>query len=244
MHLSHVRSLKYISIISLYALLKMADNYLEKKFQDMAEHKNKKRKVITNKSIDSLLLRNRSHRGYDATYKVSSKELEEIISVNALTPSARNQQMLRFLPITGEEAAEMRNHMKLGGALPELGLPLPGSEPNAYILICSKGETSKWTMMDVGISAQSMLLKAVDMGLNGICIGAFEKEFAKSLIHGRTGSKGMQAEQLEPELLMAFGKGTDHIQILPIDENENHNYFRENGVHFVPKVKKSQLIIK
>ncbi len=217
---------------------------MENKFQEMAERKNRKRKVITNRSIDSLLLGNRSYRGYDASYKVSAEELEEIIGVNVHIPSTRNQQVLRFLPVTGEEASEVTRHIRLGGALPELGLPAPGKEPNAYILICTKGEANKWTSIDIGISAQSMLLKAVDMGLNGICIGSFDKEFAESLIRARVRRNGGDECQLEPALLIAIGKGAEHIQILPIDENENHNYFRENGVHFVPKVRKSQLIIK
>lgn len=226
----------------------MADNYLEKKFEDLRAKGQKKRKVYTRKSINSLLLKNRSYRGYDPSYIVSEAELEDIIGVNTLVPSARNQQILRFLPITGKEAAEMRGHIRLGGALPELGLPVPGSEPNAYILICCKGEVNRWTGMDVGISAQSMLLKAVEMGLNGICIGAFDMEYAKSLVAGRlalTGntSDGVKKEVPEPVLLLAIGKGAENIQIIPIGENDGHNYFRENGVHFVPKVRKEELII-
>lgn len=227
----------------------MADNFLEKRFEDLRAKGGKKRKVYTRKSIDSLLLRNRSYRGYDPSYVVSEAELEDIIGVNVLVPSARNQQILRFLPITGEEAAEMRGHIRLGGALPELGLPAPGSEPNAYILICCKGELNRWTGMDVGISAQSMLLKAVDMGLNGICIGAFDPEYAKSLITGRLAQSGDLSDEdkkgiPEPVLLLAIGKGAERIQIIPIGENDGHNYFRENGVHFVPKVRKEELIIR
>ena len=169
----------------------MADNYLEKK---MEEHKAlpdrksfkaaKKSRAEGSLPLDSLLLRNRSCRGYDSNYIVSKEELLKIVEVNTKIASARNQQVLRFRLVYGTEAKEVTKAIKLGGALPELNLPLPGTEPNAYIIICTEEPKGKWVDIDLGISAQSMLLKAVDLGLNGICIAAFNKEKISALVNG------------------------------------------------------------
>ncbi|MDJ1645466.1 nitroreductase family protein, partial [Streptomyces pakalii] len=70
-----------------------------------------------------------------------------------------------------DEAHKVLPHIRLGGALPALRLPFPGTEPNAFIIICSTVEENRYVDMDLGISAQSMLLQAAEIGLNGICIG-------------------------------------------------------------------------
>ena len=220
----------------------MADNYLEKK---MEEHKAlpdrksfkaaKKSRAEGSLPLDSLLLRNRSCRGYDSNYIVSKEELLKIVEVNTKIASARNQQVLRFRLVYGTEAKEVTKAIKLGGALPELNLPLPGTEPNAYIIICTQEPKGKWVDIDLGISAQSMLLKAVDLGLNGICIAAFNKEKICALVNS--------GRQMEPLLILAIGKSIERFQLLPIGQEDEHNYFRKNGVHFVPKVRIEDLLI-
>lgn len=216
----------------------MADNYLERKFEELASRAHKRPHPIgRGVSLNSLLLKNRSYRGYNPEYRVSKEELTEIINVNSLTPSTRNQQILRFLPLCGGEAEEITPLVKMGGALPELHLPVKGSEPNSYIIVCSIVPEDKWVWVDLGISVQSMLLKSVDMGLNGLCIGSFNREKVAEIV------KAHSDKELYPLLVLAIGKGAEHIQILPIHESDNHNYFRENNIHYVPKLKKEELCL-
>ena len=118
----------------------MADNYLEKKFEEFhagktgtAKHKTK----VNNPSLNSLLLKNRSYRGYDSSYIVSKEDLLKIVEVYTKIPSAKNQQPLRFRLITSEDAPRLQKYTRWAGALPELNLPFPGTEPNAFIIICS-----------------------------------------------------------------------------------------------------------
>ena len=220
----------------------MADNYLEKKMEEHRALPDRKSFKAAKKSraegalpLDSLLIRNRSCRGYDSNYIVSKEELLKIVEVNTKIASARNQQVLRFKLVYGTEAKEVTKAIKLGGALPELNLPLPGTEPNAYIIICTQEPKGKWVDIDLGISAQSMLLKAVDLGLNGICIAAFNKEKICALVNG--------GREMEPLLILAIGKSIERFQLLPIGQEDEHNYFRKNGVHFVPKVRIEDLLI-
>lgn len=211
----------------------MADNYLEKKFEQFHKGNTIKKKVVNNLSLNSLLLKNRSYRGYDSSYKVSKEELLKIVEVCTKVPSAKNQQVLRFKLVTQENAEKVLKHIKWAGALAELNLPFPGTEPNAFIIICSTVAENKWVGVDLGIASQSMLLKAVEMGLNGICIGALNKaEITKEF-----------ELEYEPLLILAIGKGIENIQITSIGEGDNHNYYRKDGVHFVPKVKLDDLIL-
>ena len=211
----------------------MADNYLEKRYEEVFGKGKTKVKHVGH-TLDELLKKNRSHRGYNKNYKVSREELERIVAVNTKIPSARNQQALRFKLVTHDSGAEtvLRN-IKLGAALPELHLPLPGTEPEAFIVVCSTKPENKFVDIDLGISAQSMLLKAVEMGLNGIFIGAFNKEHIEEELH----------LDYPPVAIIAIGKGIEKIELAPIGEDESHTYYRKNGVHYVPKVKMEDLIV-
>ncbi len=211
----------------------MADNYLEKKMEEWRQKPSSEgRKAVG--GLMRLLRKNRSHRGYDPEFRVREDQLQRIIAVNTLLPSARNQQVLRFRPVLAEEAQKVLPHIKLGGALPHLGLPFPGTEPRAFIVICSTIPEDRYVSVDLGIAAQSMLLQAVEIGLNGICIGAFHKEAIRqelSLPH-------------EPLLILALGRGTEKILLEEISASDPHAYWRdENGEHHVPKVRLAELII-
>lgn len=184
-------------------------------------------------TLDKLLRKNRSHRGYDSSYEVREDQLRRIIEVNTKTPSAMNQQVLRFRPVLKDEAHKLLPHIRLGGALPELKLPLAGEEPNAFIVVCSD-VTGRYVDIDLGISAQSMLLKAAEIGLNGICIAAFNHEAVKEALH----------LNIEPVLIIAIGRGMEKIELVEISADEPHAYYRRDGVHYVPKVKLDDLIIE
>ncbi len=212
----------------------MADNYLGKKMEDYMRGGSERKRATNSRNLMRLLEKNRSHRAYDPAFKVREDQLRRIIEVATKIPSARNQQVLRFRPVLEDEAAKVLPHIRLGGALPELHLPAEGSEPNAYIVICSTVPEDRYVSVDLGIAAQSMLLQAVEIGLNGICIGAFDRKAVQNTL-------GLE---LEPLLVLAIGRGVDNIRLVNIDETDNHNYYRKDGVHYVPKVNIDQLIIK
>ena len=209
----------------------MADNYLEKRMEDYRNQPPTTRRVA---SLGRLLQRNRSYRGYDNNFVVRPDQLRTIIETATLCPSARNQQVLRFRPVLSDEADKVLKHIRLGGALPELHLPFPGTEPRAFVVICSTVEESKYVDIDLGIVAQTMLLRATELGLGGICIGAFDHAEIR------------EALQLpyEPVLVIAIGRPAERIELVSCHEGDSLTYYREGGVHYVPKIGIDDLIIK
>jgi nitroreductase len=177
--------------------------------------------------------KNRSTRGFDTSFKVRKDQLRSLVEVARLVPSARNQQVLRYRLVTEDEAHLVLPHIRLGGALPELNLPLPGTEPNAFVVICSEKE-GRYVDMDMGIVAQTMLLRAVEMGLNGIIIAAFDRDKIANAL----------SLSLAPQLLLAVGRSAEQVEITDISLGDNVNYYREKGVHFVPKLRIEDLIIE
>lgn len=211
----------------------MADGYLESRYDEVFG-KNAKKTVVKHVPIDKLLERNRSYRGYHPETVVTEETLRKIVSINTLIPSACNQQVLRFKLITKEDgSSRVLTNVKMGAALPELHLPFPGTEPEAFIIVCSTAPETKLVDIDLGISAQSMLLKATELGYNGLIIGAFNRENIKQEF----------SLPYEPLLIIAIGRGAEVIRRVEISENESHAYYRKDGVHYVPKVKLGDLIL-
>ena len=183
-------------------------------------------------SLQSLLAKNRSTRGFDTSFKVRKDQLLSLVEAARLAPSARNQQVLRYRLVTEEEAQLLLPHIRLGGALPELNLPLKGSEPNAFVVICSDKE-GRYVDMDMGIASQTMLLRAVEMGLNGVCIAAFDHEAVREALQ----------LPIAPQLILAIGRSAERIEVVDIAEGDSTTYYRKNGTHFVPKLRTEDLII-
>ena len=211
----------------------MADNYIGKKMEEhMSRPAASKPRIAP--SLRRLLERNRSHRSYDGTFRVREDQLRRIVECYTLTPSAMNRQPLRFRLVTADEAGKVLPHIRLGCALPGITLPPTGHEPSGFIVCCTDIEPDNYLYIDLGITAQSMLLQAVEIGLNGICIGAFDHKALREALE----------LDMEPLLIIALGRGDEKITLTKIASTESHTYYREDGVHYVPKVDIEELILK
>ena len=86
----------------------------------------------------------------------------------------------------------------------------------------------------MGITAQTMLLAAVEKGLGGCMIGSFQKEELKTALE--------IPEYLVPMLVLAIGAPDEEIVLE--DACGTITYYRdEKGVHHVPKRTMEELVI-
>lgn len=187
-----------------------------------------------------LVKQARSHRGFRQDRKVTRQELEHLVECARFTPAARNDQVLKYyLAEKPETVAAIQPLTKWAGALAELHLPRKGAEPVAYIVICLDGslaENPAPYQRDVGIVAQTMLLAAAEMGLNGCMIGSFAA--------GELREKLGLPEAIKPQLLLALGEGTDRIVMTDVGEDSSTTYYRDaEDIHYVPKRTLEQLIL-
>ena len=207
----------------------MADNYLEKREQELREARPKV--VRAHPSLESLLKRNRSYRGYDPSRVVSREELIQLLEVTRWIGSGMNAQPLRYRLVCGADAALVHPLVTLGSALPE-HVPHPGKEPSAYIIVCS-AVTGRAVDIDLGIAAQSILLRAVENGLGGIFILNFRAQELQSAL-------GLP---LPPIAVIAIGKPAENIFLVDAKPGESLSYYRKDGVHFVPKLSVEDILI-
>ena len=130
-----------------------------------------------------------------------------------------------------EEVEAILATTKWAAALPELHLPKPGTHPTAFVIILQDSDIQpnmQAAMIDVGIAAQTITLAATETGLGCLMIRNFGLKPLTEVL-------GL-SESLVPVLVIAIGAPAEKIELVPVLENGDVNYYRdENGTHYVPK---------
>lgn len=190
-------------------------------------------------TLKHLIETSRSYRSFDRTVVPTREQLSAFVDCARLSPSSRNLQVLKFRLVTEEtECAQVFPLTRWAGMLPELHLPPEGHEPTAYIVICFDGSLAPSPapfQKDVGICAQSILLATTEADLGGCMIGSFPAGDLKQVLR--------LPDHLEPQLILALGKPDECVRITEPDVNGSTAYYRENGVHCVPKRALEDLIL-
>ena len=127
--------------------------------------------------LKSLILKNRSYRRFDESFKISREDLLEMVDAARVSASARNAQPLKYL-LSWEPELNEKIFPNLGwaGYLKDWPGPEPGERPSAYLVQLNDTEITTQYFCDDGIAAQSILLTAVEMGLGGCIIASVKKE--------------------------------------------------------------------
>jgi nitroreductase len=179
-----------------------------------------------------LVIKNRSCRGFDESFKITREQLVEFIDCARLAPAAQNIQPLKYYLSCDEQTnALIQPITRWAGALPHLNLPYEGHRPTAFIVMCFDktvgGEDAGKFMKDVGICAQTIMLAAAEADISGCMIGAFSPEKASAALN--------LAPHLQPVLILALGKRDEKVEIVDVKEGKTTYYRDENDVHYVPK---------
>lgn len=190
--------------------------------------------------LKDLVVKNRSCRGYNECRKVTKEELMDMVDHARLTASTVNAQPLQYyLAWEKEEVDKILSLTKWAQGLPELNLPHPGMCPTAFIVVlqdCSIDENLARYQRDCGIVAQTILLRAVEMGLGGCMIANFSANSVKEALN--------LPERLSPLLVIAVGEPKEKIVIREISPGESTAYYRdEDDVHYVPKRRLEDIIV-
>lgn len=184
-----------------------------------------------------LVLKNRSVRRYDNSFQVSRKHLEGLVELARCSPCAANLQNLRFF-LSAEQDTNQKifQHVKWANYLRYWDGPAPQEAPSAYILILCHPDCGKFHLVDTGIAAQTIMLGATELGLNGCMIASMDK----NAIHTVLGLP----DAYDIVLAIALGKAAETIILEDTIDPDDIEYYRDDeGVHHVPKRPLEDLII-
>ena len=181
------------------------------------------------KSFVDLVKESRSRRRFYQDVSIAYETLRELVDLARLTPSARNQQPLKYiLSNMAEKNAMIFGCLSWALDLKGWGGPTEGERPSAYIIILGDTEIAKAIGCDHGIAAQTIMLGAVDKGLGGCILASIKKDRLRELL--------AIPDRYEILLTLALGKPKEQVIVEPVGKSGDVKYWRDSlGVHHVPK---------
>jgi nitroreductase len=187
--------------------------------------------------LKDLVLKNRSYRRFDNSVAIPMTTLEELVALATVCPSAANKQPLRFILCTARTDNDaIFNCLKWAAYLKDWDGPLPAERPSAYIVMLNTAKDWDFAKYDLGITAQTMLLGAVEKGLGGCMLGAIDRE--KLRAHFSLN------QEIEISLVLALGKPVEDVRIVELPADGSIRYYRdEAGVHYVPKRSQADVVL-
>ena len=213
----------------------MADNYLEKRYEEVFGSGARKVTVKhSTPSLNTLLVKNRSIRRYRQDFVVTEEQLRTIVEVNVKLGSAMNRQALRFRIVADNAEGEVN-------ALRDILFrePARSESARAYIIVYSTIPEERYIDIDLGISLQSMALKAAELGLNCLIKGNIDKEGLSSLFGTGDG--------LEPVAVLCVGKAAESVFLKPVSADSSGEPdlkpYTKEGVHYVPKLQMDTILL-
>jgi len=188
--------------------------------------------------MEDLIRRNRSFRRFHQDRPLSRETLQGLVNLARLSASAANLQPLKFvLSHDPDQNARIFSCLAWAGYLKDWPGPLEGERPAAYIVILGDKDITTNFGCDHGIAAQSILLGAREMGLVGCMLGSIKREQLRTYLN--------LPEKYEILLVLALGEPKEEVVLTEVGPDGSIKYWRdEAGVHYVPKRKLEDIIIK
>ena len=184
--------------------------------------------------LEQLVACNRSYRRFHQTPRPSREQLEAWIGLARLAASGGNRQPLRYwLVHEPADCAAVFPHTRWAGLL-KGWRPAPGEVPTAYVLVLAApgGATPQ---ADAGLAMQTLLLAAVDAGFGGCLLGAIDRPAIMQAL-------GIPAT-CELLYAVALGKPAETCRIEEARGDDTAYYRTADGVHHVPKLPLTSLIL-
>jgi nitroreductase len=179
--------------------------------------------------IKDLVFKNRTYRRFDQGFAVGMDTLRDLVDLARLSGSAGNKQPLKYiLSCDPAKNATIFEHLAWAGYLKEWPGPVEGERPSAYIVMLGDKEISPSFDFDNGISAQTILLGAVEKGLGGCMIASIQRPKLRVTLN--------IPERYEILLVIALGRPVETVIIEAVKSDGDVKYWRDGeGRHYVPK---------
>ena len=193
-----------------------------------------------NRDMLETVIAARSIRSFDSEYRITPEVMEALVRTASLSPSARNDQPLKYrISSNAEEVEALLCMTKWAGFLTDTVLPPEGGHPTGFITVChdtSVSPRSEFSAMDVGIAAAVINLAACERGFGTCMLGSFDRERVPALLK--------LPENCVPVLVIALGTPAESPILCSVKDGDTKYFRNDAGLHFVPKRALEEILIK
>ncbi len=172
----------------------------------------------------------RTYRRFYEDVKISEEELKGLVDLARMTASTANSQALKYKIVNDPEGnGQVFETLGWAAALSDWDGPEAGERPSAYIVIVCDNTLGKNKQWDEGITAQTIMLGATELGYGGCILGNVKRSRLAEVLD-------IDQERYSISLVLALGKPKETVKVVPVPEDGSVTYYRdEDGVHYVPK---------
>ncbi len=187
-------------------------------------------------TVREALHKSRSYRRFYEDEEIPQEDLLTIVDAARLSPSGKNVQPLKyFIAHTRQVNDKVFPTLAWAGFLTDWDGPEAGERPSAYIIQLLDTQIATATICDEGITAQSMLLQATELGYGGCIIASVKREALREAL--------ALPDHLQIKNVIALGRPKETV-ILDDMQDGGYRYWREaDGTHHVPKRPLSEIVI-
>jgi nitroreductase len=192
---------------------------------------------MTTTPLEELIRKNRSIRRFHQNHAVDLATLKNLVNLGRMSASGANRQPLKYI-ISNNAAknAEIFSCLSWAAYLTGWKGPEEGEKPAAYVIVLGDKTISDNFGCDHGISSQSILLGATELGLSGCMLGNVDRKKLTEILN--------LTENLKVLLVLAIGKAKEEAIIEPVRSDGSIRYWRdEKEKHHVPKRNLSDIIV-
>ncbi len=189
----------------------------------------------------ALIEKTRTFRRFEQSRKIDQQVLTDLLNLARLGGSARNCQPWQYAIFNDDTSCRaIFPYLGWAGYLSDWKGPVEGEQPSAYILCLLnrnwlKG-SDKEAQFDLGIATQNLLLGAMESGIGGCRIGAFNPKLADLF---------SLEEHLELSLVLALGYPKESVVLEETQNADDIKYWRDaDHIHHVPKRKLNDILIE
>ena len=156
--------------------------------------------------IKDLVLKNRSYRRFHQDVPIGHETLRELVDLARLCGSAANRQALKYIISSHpQKNALIFPHIRIDNN------PVEGERPSAYIIILEDTRIKLVLACDYGITAQTILLGAVEKSFGGCMVGNVLRDDMRKALN--------IPSHFEILLVIALGKPKEEMIIEEIGED-------------------------
>ncbi len=187
-------------------------------------------------TVREALHKSRSYRRFHEDVAIPVEDLMTIADAARLSPSGRNIQPLKFfISHTRELNEKVFPTLAWAGYLTEWDGPEAGERPSAYIIQLLDTQIATATICDEGITAQSILLQATELGYGGCIIASVKREALREAL-------GLP-EHLQIKNVIALGRPKETVIIEDMKDGEYKYWRTPDATHHVPKRPLDEIVI-
>jgi nitroreductase len=187
-------------------------------------------------SIKDFIMRNRSYRRFYQDKPITEKQLQDLVDLARLSPSAANLQPLKFiLSCTPKKNEMIFSCLAWAGYIKDWPGPEEAERPTGYIVILGDTEIVEDFGCNHGIAAQSITLGAAEMGFGGCMIASIQRNKLAELLK--------IPRRYEILLVIALGEPIERVVIVEAKSGDIKYWRDANKTHHVPKRPLSEIIL-